>query len=137
MAMDMSKVKGQSSTEYGESLLAETRASNARIRKQNQKNSDKYARMSLGVNAAIGFAENVMEKKQQEFFALEENAKNILQTKNAYTNASTVTEEEKLAQANKTGYSSYFNSIAENNVREALFDLNSLLSFVAASYLNL
>ena len=120
MAMDMSKVKGQSSTEYGESLLAETQASNARIRKQNQKNSDKYARMSLGVNAAIGFAENVMEKKQQEFFALEENAKNILQTKNAYTNASAVTEEEKLAQANKTGYSSYFNSIAENNVREAL-----------------
>ena len=116
----MSKVKGQSSTEYGESLLAEKQASNARIKKQNRKNSDKYARMSLGVNAAIGFAENVMQKKQQDFLVLEDNAKNILQTKSAYTNASMATEEEKLAQANKTGYDSYFTDIGQANVREAL-----------------
>ena len=116
----MSKVKGQSSTEYGESLLAEKQASNARIKKQNRKNSDKYARMSLGVNAAIGFAENVMQKKQQDFLVLEDNAKNILQTKSAYTNASMATEEEKLAQANKTGYDSYFTNIGQANVREAL-----------------
>ena len=48
----MSKIKGQSSTEYGESLLGEMQASNERIRKDNQSSAQKRP---LGVRGVLVF----------------------------------------------------------------------------------
>ena len=84
MAIDMSKVKGKSSTEYGESLLSELSASNARIRKSNAKNAKREAWANIGANVGIGLINNYQENEQAKFLALEQNASKILQTKNVY-----------------------------------------------------
>ena len=120
MAMDMSKVTGNSSTDLGISLLAEKQASNKRIRSENASNANKDALKSLGLQVGIGFAEDFQEKKRAKFLADETNAANILQTKRAYKGALQATQEEESAQAYTGGYDSYFNAIAEKNVREAL-----------------
>ena len=44
----MSKVKGESSTEFGKSLLAETQASNARINKANNKANNNAIKYTYG-----------------------------------------------------------------------------------------
>jgi len=120
MAIDMSKVTGASSTEFGKSLLAESQASNQRIRDKNAKDANKDAWKSIGLNIGIGYVNDFQEKKQAEFLATEQNAANILTTKNAYTGATLATEQEEAAQAYEAGYDSYFNSIAEKSVRENL-----------------
>jgi len=120
MAMDMSKVTGNSSTDFGISLLAEKQASNKRIRSENASNANKDALKSLALEVGIGFAEDFQGKKRAKFLADEKNAANILQTKRAYKGALQATQEEESAQAYTGGYDSYFNAIAEKNVREAL-----------------
>ena len=120
MAMDMSKVTGNSSTDLGISLLAEKQASNKRIRSENASNANKDALKSLALEVGIGFAEDFQGKKRAKFLADEKNAANILQTKRAYKGALQATQEEESAQAYTGGYDSYFNAIAEKNVREAL-----------------
>jgi hypothetical protein len=120
MAIDMSKVKGESSTEFGKSLLAESQASNQRIRDSNAKDANKDAWKNLGLNIGIGYVNDFQEKKQAEFLATEQNAANILTTKNAYTGATLAIDQEEAAKANESGYDSYFNAIAEKRVREKL-----------------
>tara|TARA_R100000951_G_scaffold5516_1_gene5978 strand:+ start:2391 stop:4328 length:1938 start_codon:yes stop_codon:yes gene_type:complete len=120
MAIDMSKVKGKSSTEYGESLLSELSASNARIRKSNAKNAKRETWANIGANVGIGLINNYQENEQAKFLALEQNASKILQTKNVYGNANLATEEEKNAQNYETGYSSYFTDMGEKTVKQAL-----------------
>ena len=116
MAIDMSKIKGQSSTEYGESLLGEMQASNERIRKDNQSSADKYARMNIGVNAAIGFADSIMEKKHNEFINNEKNAANIIKTRGAYTATTDIFADEKAAQSFAGGYNAYWAAQGEAKV---------------------
>tara|TARA_R110000744_G_scaffold327382_2_gene433071 strand:- start:434 stop:2380 length:1947 start_codon:yes stop_codon:yes gene_type:complete len=120
MAIDMSKVKGASSTEYGESLLGQIQESNERINAQNNKRAEKDVWKNIGLNVGIGLVNNYQENEQAKFLALEGNASKILQTKNVYTGATLATEEEEAAQAHEEGYDSYFNSIAEKRVREKL-----------------
>lgn len=112
----MSKIKGQSSTEYGESLLGEMQASNERIRKDNQSSADKYARMNIGVNAAIGFADSIMEKKHNEFINNEKNAANIIKTRGAYTATTDIFADEKAAQSFAGGYNAYWAAQGEAKV---------------------
>ena len=112
----MSKIKGQSSTEYGESLLGEMQASNERIRKDNQSSADKYARINIGVNAAIGFADSIMEKKHNEFINNEKNAANIIKTRGAYTATTDIFADEKAAQSFAGGYNAYWAAQGEAKV---------------------
>lgn len=109
MAIDMSKVKGESSTEFGKSLLAETQASNARINKANDKANEKSVAIRLGLGAADMFA----AKEADAFYMNTENTKNIIQTKLAWQNSQEIAATEATAQAYAGGYDAYWNAQGE------------------------
>tara|TARA_R110002167_G_scaffold328486_1_gene534789 strand:+ start:148 stop:2124 length:1977 start_codon:yes stop_codon:yes gene_type:complete len=109
MAIDMSKVKGESSTEFGKSLLAETQASNARINKANNKANQRSALIKVGLGAADMF----VAKQADALLMNEENTKNTIQTKLAWQNSQEIAATEATAQAYAGGYDAYWNAQGE------------------------
>ena len=109
MAIDMSKVKGESSTEFGKSLLAETQASNARINKANNKANERSAAINIG----LGVADMFVAKQADAFYMNTENTKNIIQTKLAWQNSQEIAATEATAQAYAGGYDAYWNAQGE------------------------
>jgi len=109
MAIDMSKVKGESSTEFGKSLLAETQASNARINKANNKANQRSALIKVGLGAADMF----VAKQADALLMNEENTKNTIQTKLAWQNSQDIAATEATAQAYTGGYDAYWNAQGE------------------------
>ena len=76
-----------SSTAYGESLLQGIRDENKKIARTNERKARQGAWKALGLNAAIGLAENVARSKHQEFLNNEVFAKNHLLLGQTYNQA--------------------------------------------------
>jgi len=113
MAIDMSKVKGESSTEFGKSLLAETQASNARINKANNKANQRSALIKVGLGAADMF----VAKQADALLMNEQNTKNTIQTKLAWQNSQEIAATEAKAQAYTGGYDAYWINEAAGRAR--------------------
>ena len=109
----MSKVKGESSTEFGKSLLAETQASNARINKANNKANERSALIKVGLGAADMF----VAKQADALLMNEENTKNTIQTKLAWQNSQEIAATEAKAQAYTGGYDAYWINEADGRAR--------------------
>lgn len=76
-----------SSTAYGESLLQGIRDENKKIARTNERKARQGAWKAVGLNAAIGLAENVARSKHQEFLNNEELVKNQLLLGQTYNQA--------------------------------------------------
>ncbi len=76
-----------SSTTYGESLLQGIRDENEKTARTNERKARQGAWKAVGINAALGIAQNVANSKHQEFLNNEELVKNQLLLGQSYTEA--------------------------------------------------
>lgn len=113
--------------EFGESLLADVRE-----RKDSQaRDARKYAKkqqkkeLLLAGGAWLGsqlwdVGNSMIAQKTKDFLSQGPNAANIIATKNAYNGAKLATDEEAAARGYAKGYSSYFQDLAGERVRNEL-----------------
>ena len=120
MALDLSTVKGESSTEYGESLLGALRTSNEADARQAKKKADKAAKLQIGFGIAEGMGDFVTNKNTQNFLNSTEVVGKNLATKIALQNHTDITSAEKTAQAFEGGYNAYFSAQGEARVKVEL-----------------
>jgi hypothetical protein len=120
MALDLSTVKGESSTEYGESLLGALRTSNEADARQAKKKADKAAKLQIGFGIAEGMGDYVTNKNTQNFLNSTEVVGKNLATKIALQNHTDITSAEKNAQAFEGGYNAYFSAQGEARVKVEL-----------------
>lgn len=120
MALDLSTVKGESSTEYGESLLGALRTSNEDDARRAEKKADKAAKLQIGFGIAEGMGDFVTNKNTQNFLNSTEVVGKNLATKIALQNHTDITAAEKTAQAFDGGYNAYFSAQGEARVKVEL-----------------
>ena len=113
MAIDLDTIKGETSTEFGKSLLGAMSTENERIRKQNEKAQKKSERIALGLDIGMGFANYVINEDNKKFEQQEMNAGNIIKTRTAYRNSEEIAGQETTAKAYDGGYDAYWTAQGE------------------------
>lgn len=113
MAIDLDTIKGETSTEFGKSLLGAMSTENERIRKQNEKAQKKSERIALGLDIGMGFANYVINEDNKKFEQQEMNAGNIIKTRTAYRNSEEIAGQETTAKAYDGGYNAYWTAQGE------------------------
>lgn len=106
-----------SSTEFGESLLANVRERNDKRAREYEKRAKRNAWKELGVRAAIGLGESMIQKRQEQFLNHETQLANKLKVSNATDTATRYTTTEANANAFTGGRDLYFQGLAAPQVR--------------------
>jgi len=120
MAIDMKTVKGESSTEFGKSLLSGIQKNNARIMRSEQKRQDKKDWQALGLKAGLTIANSVIKGQTETFLnSTEVTGKNVA-TKLALENYNSVKGIQDTAQAYDGGEAAYWAHQGRELVRPEL-----------------
>jgi hypothetical protein len=106
-----------SSTEFGESLLANVRERNDKRAREYEKRAKKDAWKELGVRAAIGLGKSMIEQRQEQFLNHETRLANKLKVSNATDTATRYTTTEANANAFTGGRDMYFQGLAAPQVK--------------------
>lgn len=106
-----------SSTEFGESLLANVRERNDKRAREYEKRAKKDAWKALGVKAAIGLGKSMLEQRQEQFLNHETRLANKLKVANATDTATRYTTTEANANSFTGGRDLYFQGLAAPEVK--------------------
>ena len=107
-------------SEYGENLLSGIREINAKKQRKAESRAKSNAWKALGIKAAIGMGNSIMEGRQKEFLTNETNLANKLKVGNATDLATRYTAAESASQDFAGGREAYFQGLADPEVKNYL-----------------